>query len=304
MPLIGSMGSGEVSGMIYLILHVIAATLFGLCYKIAERKNDCNTHSVHLAMYITSMGISIPIALFYEGLVLDPRLIGLGIAGGVCLLVAMRTFFAAMTQGGLAIGWTMVQMAVVVPISASIWIWGERPGVYQITGMFLMVPCLMLFSDLRLQVSGDRRRWSILVAVTSVATGLCLVTNKAVAQLNIESVGHGAGITFNFMSWMFIVGSILLAFVGGFKRLHLRSTETTIGAGMGILSPLATWLGIMALGVLPGIVYFPVKSVGCILLAAILAVAVMKEKLTPYNVAGIILGAVCALLVNIGYGAE
>ncbi|MFC1461554.1 hypothetical protein ACFLQR_03430, partial [Verrucomicrobiota bacterium] len=104
--------------MIYLFLHILAVALFSLCYKTAERKDGFYTPAVHLVMYLLSVGVSVFMASVQEGFVSDWRLIALGVGGGLALLVAIRTFFMAMTQGGLAVGWTFVNLAIVIPLAA------------------------------------------------------------------------------------------------------------------------------------------------------------------------------------------
>src|ERR1035437_10090096 len=153
--------------MIYLLGHVIAGALFSLCYKIAETKVGCRTTTVLLNMCFGALVFALPLALYYEGLLLDWRVIGLGLINGVFLFVAIRTFFIAMTQGGLAIGWTFVNLSVVIPVIASIWFWREIPGRWQTAGLLLMIPCVLLFGDLHLSIKGNARRWLALVVIAS-----------------------------------------------------------------------------------------------------------------------------------------
>lgn len=283
--------------MTYLLLHIIATVWFSTCYKITTKKG-CYTPAVHLAMYIVATGGSIIAACIHEGFVNDWRLIALGLAGGVSLFISMRAFFMAMMQGGLAVGWTFISLAVVIPLIASIWLWNEIPSPFQISGVLLMIPCLVLFGDLRLQVKGNQHRWLVLVVVAAVTTGLVQTANKAVAVLASNHVNPLVPLRFNYLSWMFGTGGVVLMLLGEFKRWHLRSQETTTGFTMGVLNFLVSWTFIRGLEVLPGIVFFPLKAVSCAILTAVLAVVIWKEQITRRQRIGIMLGALSAMLVN------
>jgi len=60
----------------------------------------------------------------------------------------------------------------------------------------------------------------------------------------------------------------------------------------------ATWCLIRSLDSLPGIVVFPVKSAAGLVLTAIGAVVVWRERLTKRQACGIALAAVSAVLIN------
>ncbi len=287
-------------GMVYLAFHVILSMLFSQCYKVAERKKDCRTPSVHLFMYLSAVTLAIPLALLTEGFVTDMRVIGIGLAAGVLMFATMRLFFLAMTQGGLAIGWTFVSLAIVIPVVASIWIWNEVPNRYQIAGLLLVVPCVLLFSDLRLAVSGNRRRWMLLVVAASVTTGLLFVTNKAIARLPAVSgsVSEGTPIL-TYLSYTFLVGGVALCALGEWRHVSLRSAESRVGLVMGFLNVAGAWTFVKALEIVPGLVLFPVKAVCGVVLTSTLAVLIWKERLSRRQMAGIAVGALSVLLVNI-----
>jgi drug/metabolite transporter (DMT)-like permease len=282
----------------YLAIHALAIACFSSCYKIAARRG-CHTPAVHLAMYLTAVAIALPVALVRGGLAADWRLAALGGLGGLSLFAAMRAFFLAMSQGGLALGWTVVSLAVVVPLGASVVVWGEMPTAWQFAGLALLVPCILLFGNLELQVEGDRRRWAALVAVASVCTGLTQVVNKACASLPGRA-GETPGL-YGYLTLLFATGGVLLLAMGEGSRLRLRGSEMRIGAAMGVLNLLGTWAFVMALDALPGIVVFPIKAASGVGLTALAAIAVFGERITARQALGIAVGIASAVLVNLGW---
>lgn len=286
--------------MWFLGIQIVATALFSLCYKVAERKKNCKTSVVHLTMYTSATFLCVVSMTIREGWIFDWRVIVLGAMCGFCLFIAMRTFFFAMSQGGLAVGWTIVNMAVVIPLIVSVVFWKQIPGKYQEIGFLLMVPCILLFGNLSLQVKGSQKRWWILVIIATVATGFVQVLHNIVSFLpRYYSHLSDVELQFNYMFWMFLSGGMCLLVCGVLKDVQLRSTEVKIGAIMGFFSIIGTWGMIKALEVLPGTVCFPLKAVCGVILTAILAVVIWGEHLSKRQIIGIILGALSAMLVNL-----
>ena len=282
--------------MAYLIAHIISVTLFSLCYKSAKSKRDFYTPAVHLNMYLFALAAAAVLVFHVLGFMSQPRLIFLGVCGGVCLCVAMRAFFFAMAQGGLAVGWTFVGLSVVIPLLASIFLWDEMPGQFQVIGLVLMIPCIVLFGDLHLQVEGSRKRWLVLVTIASLTTGVAQTLGKAIS---VYSFDDRAQLIFNYLFWVYVSGVLILFLLGEGKHWKLRAPETGLGIVMGCLNIVGMCTFVMALEHMEGIVFFPMKTVFNIGLTALLAVFIWKEEVTARQIVGIITGAVASMLVNI-----
>ena len=282
--------------MLYLVVHIISITLFSLCYKAASTgPRTCHTPLVHLNMYLAAV-LAAGTSVFFLGFIPDLRITLLGIAGGLCLFAAMRTFFFAMTQGGLAVGWTFVNLSVVIPLVASIYFWNEIPGPYQVAGLVLILPCIMLFGNLDLQVAGNRRRWLVLVFIASAATGLAQTVGKAVSVLEFQDRMQ---LIVNYLLWFYLVGIGLLVGLGGARNWKPVSRETGVGLIMGGLNVAGVWSFIKALENMEGIVFFPTKTAFNIILTALFAVFFWKEEVTKRQVAGIGVGTLAAVFVNL-----
>ena len=256
---------------------------------------------VQLSMFTACAVASALAALLDGGLVLHSRVALTGLCGGLCMSAAVYTFFAAMRQGGLAVGWTCVNFGVVVPVVASVVIWGEVPSAQQLAGFALLLPCILLFADLRLQVTGDHKRWTILVAVSTLLSGGSSVMVKMASDLPNHlpagTVGTG-NLILTYMMFAYAAAAVLLVLSMKKKRIAPRSFDAAFGLAMGLLSLVATWSVIRSLDFLPGIVVFPVKSAGGLVLTAILAVVVWGERLTKRQTCGIAIGALSAVLIN------
>ena len=284
----------------YLVLCVVSTTCFGLCYKVSCRRGY-HAPMVQLAMFTACGAVAALGAAASGGLALQLRVLVAGLCAGGCMSVAIYTFFAAMRQGGLAVGWTCVNLGVVVPLAASVLVWHEIPSGRQLAGLALLAPCILLFSDLRLQVAGDRRRWAILVLISSLLSGGSSVMAKVASDLPRhipEGAPGGRSFTLTYLALAYATGAVVLLLGIERRRIAVRSVETAFGAGMGMLGLLATWALVRSLDSLHGIVVFPVKSAGGLVLTAVAAVLIWQERLTKRQACGIGVGAVSAFLIH------
>ncbi len=283
--------------LIYAIVNIVASACFSCGYKLASQRG-CRAPSVHLSMYLTAVVAALLMALLRGGFNFDFRVMLLGLTCGMSMFVAMRSFFVAMQQGGLAVGWTCVNMSVALPLFASMLFWHETPGSWQIVGLLLLIPCLLCFGNLHLQVSGNKRRWALLVGLSTFASGMIQLMIKIISTLSLSGK-IGGEVAFSALVWNFGLGAAWLLFMGEGRHLRLRSPATGIGFAMGLCNVLAAWCFIKVLEILPGIVFFPVKAACGVVLTALLAVFLWKEKLTRRQVAGIVLGTLIAVLVTL-----
>lgn len=283
--------------MAFLFLHIISVTLFSLCYKVASGERKCYTPSVQLTMYLAALIAAVAGMIISGGMILEQKLIITGVAAGICLFTAMRTFFFAMARGGLAVGWTFVGLSVVIPLVASILFWNEIPSSLQIAGILLMLPCVILFGNLHLQVSGDRKRWMSLVLAAAFCTGLTQVASKIISEY--EFTGRLRLIA-NYMFWVYATGAAALLLFKEGRHWEMFSAETRAGLLMAILNVIGVYTFIKALEHLDGIIFFPTKTVCNIILTALFAVLIWKEQISRRQIAGILLGALAAMLVNMG----
>jgi drug/metabolite transporter (DMT)-like permease len=284
----------------YLVLCVICTTCFGLCYKVVGHRGY-HAPMVQLAMFTACSAVAAACGMRAGGLVFHHWVALAGLCGGICMSLAVYTFFVAMRQGGLAVGWACVNFGVVVPVLASMIVWHEIPSSRQLAGLALLLPCILLFSDLHLQVTGDRRRWAILVAIATILSGGSSVMVKVASELPNHlptARAAGASIRLSYLAFAYATAAIVLLLNTERKRIAVRSFETAFGIAMGMVNLAATWCLIQSLDSLPGIVVFPVKSAGGLVLTAIGAVVVWRERLTKRQVCGIALAAVSAVLIN------
>lgn len=285
--------------MAYLVLCVVSSACFGLCYKVSTRRGY-HAPLVQLTMFTACSLVASLLAVCQGGVVWNGRIALTGFWSGLFMAVAIYTFFVAMRQGGLAVGWTCINFSVVVPLAASVLFWHEFPSLRQIAGLALLVPCILLFANLHLQVTGDRRRWTLLVVVSTLLSGassvMAKVANELPRHLGTDCTPGQA--IFSYLVFAYATAAVVLLVSMERRQIRVRSLDAGFGLVMGMVGLAATWTLIRALDFLPGIVVFPVKSAGGLVLTALAAVGIWQERLTKRQTCGIVIGALSTVLIN------
>ena len=129
---------------VFLVLTVVFSTVFAACYKVAVGRK-CNLHVVNVWVYVGSTATVLTYILIKRELSMNVGALLLGIVAGVLAFFSTLSFFHHMKRGQLSASWTVISLAVGIPVLASIFLWGEHPTMKQTIGMALIVIALILF---------------------------------------------------------------------------------------------------------------------------------------------------------------
>jgi multidrug transporter EmrE-like cation transporter len=124
-----------------------------------------------------------------------------------------------------------------------------------------------------------------------VLTGLNLISNKAIHPLGLDAYMGLYGLGF----WG--TGVVLGLVTQTLTRHRSGSVEARVGLAMGASGSIAMVLLLVALKTVPGVVAFPVRSIGNTTMTAIVSYLAWKERLTPRQLLGIICGLAAIYLL-------
>ena len=284
---------------IFLLLSVAFNTVFAASYKIAAR-GKCNLHAVNVWMYVGSLLTMAAYILVKHSLLANMTALWLGVLAGMLAFFATMTFFLHITKGQLSASWTVISLSVAFPVLASIFAWKEIPSPGQIVGLALIVVALVLFghhesgNGSRGEREKDRRVAGmsfILLMVAFVLTGFISILNKALVQMNLGDFRD-----------MYLLGYFGAPTIAGVLLLLAKrdggdKTDKRVGLVMGMGGALSTVFFLIALQRLPGIVAFPVRSLGNLIVTAIVSIIAWREELSRSQWLGIVLSLVAIWLI-------
>jgi drug/metabolite transporter (DMT)-like permease len=264
--------------------------MFAVCYKIASQQK-CNLQSVNAWNYAGSTITILVFIIVKQDFPINTNVILLGILAGASAYISTLTFFLHIKQGQLSTSWTIISLSIAFPVAASIFVWHEHPSMHQIIAMGFIVAAFILMGKKDNTHVQTSRLSYIYLMIAFILSGLNGIYLKALAEMNLQT--H----IYVFMFTLYGVGLIL-----GLPTIITKKSETCaidmkVGGFMGFSSAISTIFFLVALKSVPGIIVFPTRSLGNLILTALVSIIIWKDKLTPYQMVGMLLSVAAIALV-------
>jgi drug/metabolite transporter (DMT)-like permease len=279
-----------------LVGSILGYVAFGALMKLAGQKGFAPTPVAAINYILAALICGLVSRGDAAAYRLTPVLIIGGLAG-VSFVVGFYVYFRAIRRAGLSVAQPTVGMAVVIPTLASIALWQERPTVLQVLAIVAVGVSMVLVgagAGSGNDTGGAHRSSAmpILLALFCIQ-GLTLVAPKV-----LEETGFGSH------RWPYVTVLFAAAAVGACGRWLVSRDRVTplgalIGAGLGLTNIAATALMSAALAVLPGIIVFPVSSIGPMLLGMALGMVVWGERPSRSALIGTAIAVPAVLLLSL-----
>ncbi|MHB0997832.1 MAG: EamA family transporter [Armatimonadota bacterium] len=276
--------------VMYLILSIITSVLFAICYKIAVQKG-CNLKSVNAWNYAGAVISILVYILITQNLKFNQSVIMLGIAAGFTSFFASLTFFMHIKYGQLSTSWTIISLSVAFPVLASIFIWHEIPDAGQILAMVFIVIAFILMGQSGPSSSKADKLSFILLMIAFFLSGIRAILLKVLVESNLEP--YIILFTLSLTGTALLLGSPVLIS----NRKIERAPDKIIGLLMGLFNTLTVLLALTALEYIPGIIAFPVSSLGNLILTALISIIIWKDRLSTKERFGMVLSLVAIWLI-------
>lgn len=280
--------------MLYLILSIMFSSWWGFSYKIAFRKN-CSVLGVITVAY----GMAFILVLLWELVTLSFsfNLLSaiIGTIAGIGSFIATISYFAVIRSGArLGVTWTIMSLSMIVPISLSIFLWKEIPGLFQSLGLLSAITGIYLLGS-RTKTGNARltgKQWG-LISAAFFLNGGASVAYKLIPVLGLEKFK----LTYLSFIWG---GAFILALGRSWMRKGLPNLkEIKVGVGMGIAGVGSTFFLLLALENLTGTLAFPLGACGNILFVVFITYLVWQEKVDRKEFIGLSLALLAIVFINL-----
>ena len=278
--------------MIYLLTAAFSITTLSLIMRYSTLKTK-TPWGVIQANYITAAAIMAAIIVATRALVPSTFTLTLGAITGLTYTAGMYLNLNLMSKRGAAITSSMIQLAVLIPITASIILYKETISLTQLAGILLAVTSLPLLASKPMQKIELDKQLLPMIITTIIVVGFSQLSSKILIQS-----GHGAENYYFFLA-IFTSASILVTPFTLKNRATIHPRDATYGMGVGTFNMLSNMSLLLALTTLPGAIVFPVSSAGSLLMVTISAIILFKEKVSRLNTMGILLTLIAVILINI-----
>lgn len=301
--------------MINLILAIGFSASIGLIFKITE-KNQCNRYMVTCANYLTATLVSFLMlknkTLFNsqwirgfkeefklsmanrQGLSIEGSLglaVVLGIITGVIYLGGIVLYQKNVKDNGASLSATFMKLGIIIPIVLSILFFGEYPKAVAWIGIALSIIAVVIMNlDLK-ELSLKNVKVSLIV----------LMLIGGIGDFNSKFFQYYGQAEHKelFLFYIFFTALILSFIIFIVNKGRIRLLDFIMGIIVGIPNMLTSFFLIKALENIPGPIAFSSFSAGTIIIMALGAFAMFKEKLEKKEYVALAIIVMALILVNI-----
>lgn len=279
--------------MLALAVAVLCTTAFSLLIRHTQRTGQ-DQFAVMAVNYLSASVIGF--AMAGRPLHASTATWHIGLIGGVTFVLTYLVLIQSMDLKGVAIANAITRLSVIIPMLATILIWGEHPQFLEGLGALLALTAMPLLS-LDRDGHGKRltRRQVPLLLALFVTNGCCLLTSKWF---------HASGLTAErslYFGILFGTAAIVsvVCWLGWSRRCSWR--EFASGIPLGAIN-IATGLAVIyALDTLSGSVVFPVFAALGLALTTGFAAWVWHESPGKLGKIGIGVALAAVVLVNLRF---
>lgn len=228
---------------------------------------------------------------------------GWAIAMGASFILLFNIIGLSAQRIGVAVTVTSYNLSLVIPFLFSIYLYNEGVDVWRIIGLVLALPAIILTCY---QNSASKRSVTmtgillfVLPAVIFVWSGLLDTAIKFVENKFLDGKNNNEFLVMAFATAA-CIGIIILAFLIATKREKFSVRSLVAGIALGIPNYFSIWFLVNMLKANPGrsAIVLTINNIAVVLLSAVFAGTIFKEKLSLLNWLGIALAAISILLIS------
>ncbi len=267
---------------VFLFLSLASSLAIAIILRYSEGKSRDRT-VVIASNYIVAAALGFLLSANNNA---SPGVYGLAVVLGLFFFVGFMLFSKAIKFAGLAGAVTMGRISLAIPVALSLFLWGEKPAVWDFVGLALIFFIILTWE-------GKIGRFSPILLSLFIIFGLLDAAMKFF-KIKFPATDEGFFLVILFFSaiiwsWMYILLTK--------RRVCYRDLIT--GLLLGVPNFFSSYCLLRALIDIPGYVAFPFINIGIIILSALSGFALFKERLTPKRLALVFLGIVAVAFLTI-----
>lgn len=262
--------------MIYLILAIISSAMISVLMRISE-KYISNNVSLLAVNYVTC---SVLAALYAGPAQLIPSgnnataTLGLGAVSGIFFLSGFLMMQWNISKNGVVMTATFMKLGVLVPITMSVIVFRETPGIPQLLGYVgALSAILMIHFDGSKNDTGRAKSRLALILLLLIG-GLGDTMPKICEQVLGTEMGS------HFLFYNFFTALILCTALIFIKKQRLGKWELLFGFIIGIPNYFSTRFLLLSLNTVPAVIAYPTYSVSTLVVIALAGLLFFREKLS------------------------
>ncbi len=226
-----------------------------------------------------------------------------GLAGGIAIMLARLSLLRAFTLGSTSLSWTIHNLSVAIPISASIFLFGEDPTRWQVAGLVTVPLSIMVIREKTKNLYTDKKNltfkeairtsWLSLILICFLFEGCLGICFKLIKEWGLQNSGNFFILIYNLAAFLICLIVILQS-----KQFPTKK-DFFYGTASGICIGVSSYFWVRIIVSMPGIIFFPIATIGGILVMTLCSYLIWNEKINRRQKWGLILALISILLVSI-----
>ena len=284
--------------MIYTIIAILVSSGIVILFKLFKLYNINNLQAITINYAIASLfGFMI-----YPGEVKtldlpDQEWFHFAIFIGFSFIAVFNVFALSAQKAGVVITAVFSKMSVIIPVMVGVIIYpDESMNIHKALGVIFI---LMAFYFIFRNGSDGKRKglYVILPVVLFLGNG----ANDSLLNYCENNFFSDNSSLILFLNVIFtsalIIGILLLVYELVFRNIKIRWRNVIAGSLLGLLNFGSTYYVLKALTIMQGSVFFPVFNAGIVIISALAAYFVFREKLRMLNWLGICFATIAICLI-------
>lgn len=274
--------------MLNLILAVLSSALVSIVMRLS-RDRATGGYAMLAANYLACMCLS----RLYMGGVAMPRggelgaVAAMGCINGLMYLTGLALMRASIRRNGVVLSATFQRLGLLVPVTLSMAVFGERMGLQGSLGFLLALSAILLGNAGGGSAGG--RGWLILLLLANGA-------GDAMSKL-FEELGP-APYRDHFLLCTFGAAALISLGLAAYKKERIHATDALWGLLLGLPNYYSARFLLLSLRSLPAVAVYPTHSVAAIALITLAGVCLFKERPDRRQWAAIAITAAAVALLN------
>ena len=277
--------------MIFLFLAISCSALISITMRLSTEKvtNNVSMLAMNYLMCLCIAAGGTDVADLFPAHASLPTTLGMGAIHGILYLASFVLFQINVQQNGVVLSATFMKLGLLVPMAASILLFGETPAPPQVLGFFIAIVAIILINFDPGQSTMKFRAGLILLLLGG---GCGDVMSKV-----FEYYGDTA-LSDQFLLYTFLVAFVLCTGLVIWKGEHPGRYEAVFGLLIGIPNFFSAKFLLKALDTVPAVIAYPTYSVATILVVTLIGVLLFKERLGKRQWLGLGIILVAMALLN------
>lgn len=284
--------------MIFLLLHIVFGSAFMLSIKWVHVRDKEDVITVGCLNYILAAALIAPEFWQMPAEHVTRNAVATGGTMGLAYFICFFFVIYAIKWIGASSTTVIAVLAIIVPISFGVFIWGEDPNPVQIAGIVLALLSLSLIGaheDQTLTLERDKQPWWLMPVALITLFALC-----GISRLAQEAYKHMCEPQERpaYLFSAFAIAAVPSIIVLIARRKRIKPSEIIFGLLMGGSNILQTHFLLRALDYMDGFIVFPAASAGGMIFTMLVATRFLGERLTARTYVGISIAAVALVMLN------